>query len=137
MAEHTFSQQGVVESIATDCITVRIECNSACSACHAKSMCVSTDKAEKRVEVEPDGREYQIGDKVIVYGQRQIAFKALFWGYLCPLLLVVVSLAILVNSGQSEIVSGCISILLLLPYYLVLFLLRNRFKKKFVFKIKL
>ena len=64
-----------------------------------------------------------------------MAFKALFWGYLAPLILVVAVLSGLILAGFSEAVAGVAALFSLLPYYLVLFLLRDRFKRTFVFKI--
>lgn len=136
MAEATFSQNGTIEHIGDDAITVRIDCNSACSACHSKDLCLSVDKAVKHITIEPDGRVYAVGQQVTVYSQRQLAFKALFWGYLAPLILVVAVLAGLVMAGFSEAVAGVAALLALAPYYLALFLLRDRFKRTFVFKIK-
>ena len=136
MADVTFSQTGTIEHIGDDAITVRIDCNSACSACHSKDVCLSTDKAVKHITIEPDGRVYAVGQQVNVYGQRQLAFKALFWGYLAPLILVVAVLSVLILAGFSEAVAGVAALLSLLPYYLVLFLLRDKFKRTFVFKIQ-
>ena len=136
MAEATFSQNGTIEHIGDDAITVRIDCNSACSACHSKDLCLSVDKAVKHITIEPDGRVYAVGQQVTVYSQRQLAFKALFWGYLAPLILVVAVLAGLILAGFSEAIAGVAALLSLLPYYLVLFLLRDKFKRTFVFKIQ-
>ena len=135
MADVTFSQTGTIEHIGDDAITVRIDCNSACSACHSKDVCLSTDKAVKHITIEPDGRVYAVGQQVKVYGHRQLAFKALFWGYLAPLILVVAVLAGLILARFSEAIAGVAALLSLLPYYLVLFLLRDKFKRMFVFKI--
>ena len=136
MADVTFSQTGTIEQIGDDAITVRIDCNSACSACHSKDVCLSTDKAVKHITIEPDGRVYAVGQQVKVYGQRQLAFKALFWGYIAPLLLVIAVLAGMILAGFAEAVAGLTALLALAPYYLALFLLRDRFKRTFIFKIK-
>lgn len=137
MSETTFSQNGVIEQISEDSIIVRIDCNSACSACHSKDLCISTDKAAKHITIEPDGNIYSIGQQVTVYSQKQLAMKALFWGYICPLLILVAALVVLIYAGLSESKAGILSILTLAPYYLALYLLRNRFRNKFKFKIKL
>ena len=79
MADISFSQLGTIEHIGDDAITVRIDCNSACSACHSKDVCLSTDKAVKHITIEPDGRVFAVGQQVTVYGQKQLATKALFW----------------------------------------------------------
>lgn len=137
MSDVTYSQPGTIEQINDDSIIVRIDCNSACSGCHSKDLCISTDKAVKHITIEPDGNIYSIGQQVTVFSQQKIAFKALFWGHLCPLLIVVASLFALTGIGLSEAKSGLMAISATIPYYMVLFLLRNHFKKKFVFKIKL
>lgn len=136
MAESTFSQTGTIEHIGDDAITVRIDCNSACSACHSKDVCLSTDKAVKHITIEPDGRVFAVGQQVTVYGQKQLATKALFWGYIAPLLLVIAVLAGMILAGFAEAVAGLTALLALAPYYLALFLLRDRFKRTFIFKIK-
>ena len=136
MAESTFSQLGTIEDIGDSAITVRIDCNSACSACHSKDVCLSTDKAVKHITIEPDGRVYAVGQQVRVYGQKQLAAKALFWGYIAPLLLVIAVLAGMIMAGFAEAVAGLTALLALAPYYLALFLLRDRFKRTFIFKIK-
>ena len=136
MADISFSQLGTIEHIGDDAITVRIDCNSACSACHSKDVCLSTDKAVKHITIEPDGRVFAVGQQVRVYGQKQLATKALFWGYIAPLLLVIAVLAGMILAGFAEAVAGLTALLALAPYYLALFLLRDRFKRTFVFKIK-
>ena len=136
MADVTFSQTGTIEQIGDSAITVRIDCNSACSACHSKDVCLSTDKAVKHITIEPDGRVFAVGQQVTVYGQKQLATKALFWGYIAPLLLVIAVLTGMILAGFAEAVAGLTALLALAPYYLALFLLRDRFKRTFVFKIQ-
>lgn len=137
MSEATYSQPGTIEQINDDSIIVRIDCNSACSGCHSKDLCISTDKAVKHITIEPDGNIYSIGQKVTICSQKQLGMKALFWGYICPLLILVAALVVLIYAGLSESKAGILSILTLAPYYLALYLLRNRFRNKFKFKIKL
>lgn len=137
MSESTYSQPGTIEQINDDSIIVRIDCNSACSGCHSKDLCLSTDKAVKHITIEPDGNIYSIGQQVTVFSQKQLGMKALFWGYICPLLILVAALVVLIYAGLSESKAGILSILTLAPYYLALYLLRNRFRNKFKFKIKL
>lgn len=137
MSETTFTQKGVIEQIASNAITVRIDCKSACSACHSKDICLSTERATKHVTVAPDGNSYTLGQSVTLYGEKQLAFKALFWGYLCPMLMVIATLIINIKIGMSESRAGIFALLVLVPYYLLLYALRDHFKRKFIFKIKL
>ena len=42
----------------------------------------------------------------------------------------------MILAGFAEAVAGLTALLALAPYYLALFLLRDRFKRTFIFKIK-
>ncbi len=137
MSDVTYSQPGTIEQINDDSIIVRIDCNSACSGCHSKDLCLSTDKAVKHITIDPDGNIYSIGQQVKIYSQKQLGMKALFWGYICPLLILVTSLVALIGAGLGESKAGLLSIMTLAPYYLALYLLRDRFKSKFKFKIEI
>ena len=62
--------QGIVENINSSHIKVRIVQTSACAACSAKGHCASADTKEKIIDVTTgDASSYQVGDRVIVFGE--------------------------------------------------------------------
>ena len=136
MNNDSISHQGVVESVLSDKITVRIMSVSACSTCHASGVCNASDQQEKIIEALPNGKPIKPGDWVTVTAKESMGFKALFLGYLLPFLLVMAALIITTSLSFKEIWAGLISLGVLVPYYAVLYFRRERINKSFVFEIQ-
>ena len=133
MIEH----EGIIEKINGNRVTVRILQQSACSDCHAKGTCMVADSKEKRVDIPDATGHYAINERVIIEGKESIGYKAVLWAFVVPL---VILLAILVTSlhfwGFSEMEAAVAAMVALAPYYLVLYLLRDKMAKSFRFNIK-
>lgn len=134
---NAIKHQGIVESTDGSCIRVRIIQTSACAACSIKGHCTSADVKEKLIEiVDTDGTVYQPGDKVWVLGELSMGAKAVFLAFVFPFLILIVSLFILMTLLDDELQAALGSLLLLIPYYYILWLNRERMKKKFSFSIR-
>ncbi|HDP74559.1 MAG TPA: hypothetical protein ENN49_01565 [Bacteroidales bacterium] len=127
---------GRVEAVTATDIRVTIISQSACASCHAKGACTAADVAEKQVVVSKPYHSYTVGETVKVTLQQSLGFKALFLGYILPLIVLVVSLFVFNAMGLSEPVSGLIALAVLVPYYLLLYLFRKRIEKQFHFDIE-
>jgi len=126
---------GIVQGSGNGSVTVKISSASACSGCHAEGSCTMSGKEEKIVDV-TGSYNVSPGDKVTILLQQSAGFTALFLGYIIPLLLVVTLLIILISASVNELTAGLFSIGILIPYYFILRLLRDRIAKKFTFTIK-
>jgi sigma-E factor negative regulatory protein RseC len=126
---------GRVEAITTNEISVVIVSQSACASCHAKGACSASDVEEKRIVVKKPNHNYSVGETVKVTMNQSLGFKALFLGYLLPLIIVLVTLFVFSGVGYTEAQAGIFSLLVLPPYYLILYLLRNKIAKEFYFDI--
>ena len=126
---------GIVEKSGSDHLTVRITSASACAGCHAEGTCTMSGKSEKLIDITGT---YNVspGDKVTVMMKQSAGFTALFFGYVFPLILVMVILIILISFSVPELISGLGAIAVLIPYYGTLWLVRNYIGKKFTFSIK-
>jgi len=127
---------GRVDAITATDIRVTIISQSACASCHAKGACSAADVAEKQVVVSRSYHNYTVGETVKVTMQQSLGFKALFLGYILPLIVLVASLFVFNALGFSESVSGLLSLAVLVPYYLMLYLFRKRIEKQFHFDIE-
>ena len=132
MIEH----EGIIEQIEGDIAHVKIDSVSACSSCHAKGVCGAADQEEKFLDVPLHGGEYKEGDAVFVQVARHLGFRAVLLGYVYPFLLLMLVLIVMLGAGAPELRAGSIALLSILPYYLLLFLFRNRISKSFTFSIK-
>lgn len=129
--EHT----GIVESCGEQIVSVRIEQQVACAGCHAKNICSAAEKEDKVIEVFYAKNDIKKGDKVLLIGQSSLGLYAVLLAYVLPFLLILTTLFVTSIFVENELVSGTISLSMILPYYIVLSLNKKRLKKKFTFEI--
>ena len=132
----TVDHLGKVQEITRNDVLVNIVSHSACSGCHAKGVCGVADSTEKLVAVHKPNHNFSIGQDVKVILKQSLGFRALFIGYLLPFIFVLVTLIILVSLNFSECISGLISLLILVPYYLGLYIFKDNISRQFAFEIE-
>ncbi|MFA6769739.1 MAG: SoxR reducing system RseC family protein [Bacteroidales bacterium] len=129
--------QGVVIEVNPTYISVEILNKSACASCHAKGVCILGDAKTKIIEVENMGKDFfSIGEAVNVKLKKSLGYKALWFSYLIPLIILMVLLLSLHAIGLSEPIIGLSIIGAISLYYLVIWLLRDRLKKEFIFVVE-
>ncbi|MFC0876008.1 SoxR reducing system RseC family protein [Saccharicrinis sp. FJH2] len=138
MHSEAITHSGKVQKISGDCIEVEIQTGSACGHCSASDQCVAADSSTRRITVENyQGPALNIGDWVTLTGKNRDGLTAVFFAYFLPFILVIVTLFVSNSIVDSEAISGLISLGILIPYYIVLWLFKNRLKRKFSFKINI
>ena len=131
------SHSGVIEHIEEDCIKVRIVQTSACAACKVASHCNAAESKVKIVDVFGcDTTNYSTGQEVTVWASKDVANKALLLGFGVPFLLLVSVLMIALRLTASEGVAALVALGSLVPYYFVLWLLRDRIQRGISFQIE-
>ena len=128
--------RGVVTSVDADAVTVSVMAESACAGCHAKGICGESG-AERIIRVlTHDASEYSVGDSVVVALKRQsMAISSVVWGYIVPLVVLLVALFGSVALGFSDGVAAIASIVSVAIYYAGLYLTRKIFERKIEFTI--
>ena len=110
---------GVVDGVDGTTVRVRILQSSACSACKVASHCNASETKEKLVEVTTsDASQYHVGDSVRVLADTSVGFRASWYGYLLPLVLMVVALVTVLKVSGSEGMAALSSLGILIPYYI-------------------
>ena len=124
---------GIVSGINGELAHVQIVQSSACSACKAKSMCMSTESQQKELDavmLEP----LQVGDRVEVEVREHLAWKAVLLAYVLPFIVMMSVIAVLdVLTGWDEAIVGTVALCSIALYYLVLSQFRHRLQKQFTF----
>lgn len=129
--------EGVVLSVEPDFISVEIINKSACASCHAKSACSLGDVKAKIVEVENDFRViYEKGERVNIKMKKSLGYRALWISYVIPLVILLVLLVSLTSAGASEPVTGLSIVGGISLYYIIIWLLKDRLKRDFIFMIE-
>tara|TARA_R110000787_G_scaffold86285_9_gene184083 strand:- start:15925 stop:16371 length:447 start_codon:yes stop_codon:yes gene_type:complete len=133
-AKNNIQHKGVITKITDQMVTVSLNGNLNCDACNAKTICGSAESNEKEVEVLNTNPLLQLNDQVEVLLRKDLGMKAVFWAYVFPFILII---AVLITSSLfvKEWIAGTLSILVLLPYYLLLYSLKKVFNKSFQFSI--
>lgn len=128
---------GVVDGVEGECVRVRILQSSACSACKVAAHCNASETKEKIIDVmDADASHYQKGDQVMVVADTAVGFRASLYGYLLPLVLMVVTLVAVLAASHSEGLAALSALGILIPYYVLLFLMRNKLRNRLSFTLE-
>ena len=133
----TISHEGIVTKITDDELEIKILAQSACAACHAKSACGMGEQAEKMLTVpRPKGRDFALNQRVNIKMAIGQGNKAAVLAYLIPIVLLLAVLFVCLGLGLNEGLSALISIVALIPYYIILYLKRDKLKKQFEYTLE-
>ena len=131
------SHSGIIESMKDGCIKVRIVQTSACAACKVASHCNAAESKVKIVDVFCcDTAKYETGQEVTVWASKDVANRALLLGFGVPFLLLVCVLLIALRLTANEGLAALLALGSLVPYYFVLWCLRDRIQRGISFQIE-
>lgn len=128
---------GVIESVGEDCISVRILQTSACDACKVAGHCNASQSKEKLIDVYNQvNSDYHVGEHVMVVASPGVGMRAVAWGFGIPFILLVATVFLMVKLTGNEGWAALTSLGMLIPYYLVLYLLRDKIRGRLSFSIE-
>ena len=133
--EHVYIHSGKISQIKRGSVIVSLDKNVHCETCHARGACGVSDSADRQIEVADTGRTYTLNEPVEVILRKNLGHKAVFWAYVFPFILMLATL-LAASSFVREWVAGLLSILILIPYYLVVHGLKGYFKRTFDISIQ-
>lgn len=132
----TITHEGMVLRAPGDgTAEVEIITAEACSGCHAKSVCSAGTSDTRVITVRSNGA-VKAGDRVTVVMQLSQGFRALAIGYVIPFLVLIAAFVITTAAGAGELTSALLSFAAIGLYYLAVWILRDKIREKFEFKIK-
>lgn len=133
---HTIQHRGVVERVEEHKVFVRVDKESACKACHANGLC--GERGSVRIVEVPTDRaaSFEPGEHVVVALLRgQMAISSVVWGYVIPLVVLLVALLVSHGVGASDGLAATITLVAVVLYYVVLYIMRHHFDKRIQFTI--
>lgn len=136
MTGSVIKHKGFIKEVTSNSLIVSIINQSACSACHAKGTCTVADFQEKDIEIPFVDANYSPGQEVTVLFRESAGFKALFYGYILPFILVMFTLIFVFETTGNEAWAGLIALGILIPYYITLYFFRHYLKKVFKFELE-
>ena len=129
------SHSGVIESILDGCVKVRIVQTSACSACKIAGHCNAAESKVKIVDVYADSSHLTVGQKIVVSTSGSAVKNALLIGFLFPLFMIVFLIVFSKFLGKTDDVAALLALGSLIPYYIIVWLFRNKIAQKITFHI--
>ena len=136
MPKDIIEHKGYVEAVQEDRVKVHFVTMSACASCHAKGVCTASDMEDKQIEVKDNGNRFRKGEEVKVLLKQTLGFKALFFGYVLPFILVLTFLIILSSATSNEVIAGVSSLGILVPYYWIIYKKKHYFNRVFSFELQ-
>ena len=125
-----------MSAITATGLQVSISSQSACAACHAKGACTALDSTTRLLDISCPTAGYSVGDAVKVVMPVRMGLKSVLYGYLLPLLIVVVMLFALCAAGLNEGLSGLLALCSLVPYYVGLRLINKRIATRMALQVE-
>ena len=135
----TIEHQGVIESVEGSHVRVNILQVAACGECKARSLCASSESKEKIIDVYEDGAamKYKTGESVKVCGALSMGKLAVRLAFGFPVVLIVVwMLVAMAWLKLGELLAVGILVAMLVAYFYILYLNRDRMAKRFAFWIE-
>ena len=128
---------GIVKDIDDSYYYVSIIAQSACVSCQVKGACNVNDMQEEIIEVPVSGnRIYKVGDSVEILMGKSMGKRAVFLGYILPFIVLFATLIISLNIFDDEGIAGLLAFGILIPYYFVLYLLKDKLRNSFEFRLR-
>lgn len=137
MRNKIVTHPGIIKKVTEKSIEIAIMVTSGCSSCEIKGACSVSDVEEKSVKVNTDNAEqYKLGQTITIEMKQSLGTWAVLLGYVFPFLVLFTGLIIFISVGLDQGFAGILALLLLLPYYLTLYLLRNFLGSRFNYSIR-
>ena len=131
------SHSGIIHSIEDGCIRVQIVQTSACAACKVASHCNAAESKIKMVDVMSNNTSgYKVGQEVTVWASKDVANRALMLGFGVPFLLLICVLMVALKLTGNEGVAALAAIASLVPYYVALWLMRDKIQQHISFNLE-
>lgn len=130
------AHDAIVRKVDSNSVTVTLLNKVSCSGCQAEKACGVSGKESKTITV-AGNYDVKPGDRVFVTMKQSDGYRAVFLGYLLPLLIFIFFLVLLSALSVKELTAGLISLGTLIPYYLLFLLFRKSLASGISFHIKL
>lgn len=127
---------GTIVKINQETVTVCIKQLAACVSCQTKGACSSADVSSKLIEATINNESFEIGETVRIIGKKNFGLKAVLMAFVIPVFLILLILFVAEHYKKDDLTMAISTLFVLIPYYLILFLLQNKLKAQFMFYVE-
>jgi positive regulator of sigma E activity len=124
------SHTGIIGKIDKQGIKVTVGVIAGCANCQINGNCDMAEQSVKELFIECDSSQYKTGQRVEVRLKAARGMNSIFLLYIPPAIILLFTMLIASVFIKDENTIGIVSLLSLLPYYLIILIFRNRIKKQ-------
>lgn len=134
----TIRHTGIVERISGQRVWVRIEQPEACGSCQMASRCAASEKKSKLIEAMAGDTKAipSLGQHVVVATAAGSAWLAVILVFAVPLALMLVAAIAASQAGTTEPQTALSAVGVLIPYYIIIWLCRQRIERQVAFHVE-
>ncbi len=131
------SHPATVLHVSQGLVKVRVTQTSACASCAARAKCGLIDQKENIVNIPTrHWQQYHPGQTVTLLADSRNGLLAVLFAYILPALLLLATFIVLYTLHLSEILCATLTLAAIIPYLLILYLLRHRLHRQFQLTIQ-
>lgn len=134
--DYAVEHQGIVESHEDGKVRVRFIAHPSCSSCHARGACSLSEQDTKYVDADTAGLDLHVGEEVEIMMEPSMGLRAVLYGYLLPLGVLMATIILVYLLSGSEALSALLGIGVLVPYYAGLYFMNDRLSRSFRFRVR-
>ena len=97
----------------------------------------ASESKEKQIDVYEMNAPYRVGEEVVLIGTTSMGMRAVALAFGVPLLLLILALFVTMRVTDGDaLVSSLVALLAVVPYYLVIYFMKDKLNKTFSFTIE-
>lgn len=129
-------REGIIRESAEGRVKVHVTVQSACAACHAKGVCSLFETDGKVIEAIAD-EPLSPGEKVTVSVEERMAWRAILFAFILPMLLFGAILFFSLYFGEfAEPIGGLLALVSVGFYFIILHIIGKRLFRSITFHAK-
>jgi len=134
MKNNTLCKEGIIREITDTEFVVETVLSSACSGCHAKTLCsIDSKSALMHIPKRTEDSTFAVGDNVLIQIAATSGAKAVVLGYLLPLIILLLFFFMLYAITHNDLISVCSALIGIAVYYIILHKQNKKIAKKILF----
>lgn len=134
MENNSINHTGIVQSVDGHEVTVKLTVQSACAACHAKSICGVSDSKDKIVKAAiVCDEQFEVGEKITVEMRQSLAMKAIVICYLLPFIVLITTFCVMSYFCQNELVNVLVTFAAVAAYFFFIWLFNHKIERNVTF----
>ncbi len=131
-----YCNQAIVKKITSSAVYVEMTIHSACSGCHAKTVCLASERKQETFPVEvANPAQFEIGETISIQMHKSVGHQAVLMAYVYPVVVLMTFLLSVYAITSNELLSIGAAFAATAIYFIILKLSQKKIEEKITFTI--